>query len=145
MTRENFLWGAPRIHGELRMLVLSVSQATVSRYLPSPGRRPRQSWRTFVRNQSIVFGRHQDQEEQSDTEPLSLRIWSNWRCRAIGDADSMVCVEPSRGLGRPQPMSSRSVAMNIGGSIDLAKKSMCQINAIARAIIIAFGSMRAQC
>ena len=49
MARENFLWGAPRIHGELRMLGFSVSQATVSRYLPSPGRRPRQSWRTFVR------------------------------------------------------------------------------------------------
>jgi hypothetical protein len=28
MARENFLWGAPRIHGELRMLGFSVSQAT---------------------------------------------------------------------------------------------------------------------
>ena len=44
MARENFLWGAPRIHGELRMLGFSVSQATVSRYLPPPSRRPRQSW-----------------------------------------------------------------------------------------------------
>ena len=79
MARENFLSGAPRIHGELRMLVFSVSQATVSRYLPPPSRRPRQSWRTFVRNQSIVFGRHQDQDEQSDAESLSLRIWSNRR------------------------------------------------------------------
>jgi putative transposase len=34
MARENFLWGAPRIHGELRMLGFSVSQATMSRYLP---------------------------------------------------------------------------------------------------------------
>ena len=79
MARENFLWGAPRIHGELRMLGFSVSQATVSSYLPPPSRRPRQSWRTFVRNQSIVFGRLQDQDEQSDTESLSLRIWSYWR------------------------------------------------------------------
>jgi len=31
MARENFLWGAPRIHGELLMLGFSVSQATVSR------------------------------------------------------------------------------------------------------------------
>src|SRR5208337_4573970 len=30
MAHENFLWGAPRIHGELRMLGFSVSQATVS-------------------------------------------------------------------------------------------------------------------
>jgi hypothetical protein len=31
MARENFLWGAPRIHGELLMLAFSVSQATVPR------------------------------------------------------------------------------------------------------------------
>jgi hypothetical protein len=30
MARENFLWGAPRIQGELRMLGFSVSQATLS-------------------------------------------------------------------------------------------------------------------
>jgi putative transposase len=76
MARENFLWGAPRIHGELRMLGFSVSQATVSRYLPAPRRRPGQSRRTFVRNQLMVFGPLQDQDEQSDTESLSLRICS---------------------------------------------------------------------
>ncbi len=113
MARENFLWGAPRIHGELRMLGLSVSQATVSRYLPSPGRRPRQSWRTFVRNQSIVFGRHQDQEEQSDTEPLSLRILSNWRrlMRSVTRI-AAVCVAPYRGLGQPQPtLNARKISL----------------------------------
>ena len=36
MARENFLWGAPRIHGELFMLGFKVSQATVSRYMPLP-------------------------------------------------------------------------------------------------------------
>ena len=51
MARENFLWGAPRIHGELLMLGFSLSQATVSRYLPAPSRRPIQSWRSFLRNQ----------------------------------------------------------------------------------------------
>jgi len=40
MTRENFLWGAPRIHGELLMLGFTVSQATVSRYMPPANRRP---------------------------------------------------------------------------------------------------------
>jgi hypothetical protein len=64
MVRENFLWGAPRIHGELLMLGFSVSQATVSRYLPAPSRRPRQSWRTFLRNQAGAFG--QSSEEPSD-------------------------------------------------------------------------------
>jgi hypothetical protein len=78
MARENFLWGAPRIHGELLMLGFSVSQATVSRYLPVPSRRPTQSWRTFFRNQAIAFGHHQYPEEHSDTEDLSLRFCSYW-------------------------------------------------------------------
>jgi putative transposase len=33
MSQENFLWGAPRIHGELLKLGLNVSQTTVSRYM----------------------------------------------------------------------------------------------------------------
>ena len=33
MARDNVLWGAPRIHGELLMLGFKVSQATVSRYI----------------------------------------------------------------------------------------------------------------
>src|ERR1039457_6178180 len=35
MARDNFIWGAPRIHGELLMLGFEVSEATVSRYMPS--------------------------------------------------------------------------------------------------------------
>src|ERR1700686_2179758 len=65
MARENFLWGAPRIHGELLMLGLSVSQATVSRSLPKRSRRPGQSWRTFIRNQAMVFDRREYAEERS--------------------------------------------------------------------------------
>ena len=42
MGRENFLWGAPRIHGELLKLGFDVSQATVSRYMRDGAiRRPR--------------------------------------------------------------------------------------------------------
>ena len=33
MSRENPLWGAPRIHGELLKLGIEVSEATVSKYL----------------------------------------------------------------------------------------------------------------
>jgi len=60
MAQENFLWGAPRIHGELLMLGYTVSQATVSRYLPAPGRRPTQSWRSFLRNQASAFGHYSE-------------------------------------------------------------------------------------
>jgi hypothetical protein len=40
MSQENFLWGAPRIHGELLKLGFDVSQATVSRYMPRRVIRP---------------------------------------------------------------------------------------------------------
>ena len=65
MARENFLWGAPRIHGELQTLGFSISQATVSRYMPARSRRPRQSWRTFLRNQAMAFGHCEYYEERS--------------------------------------------------------------------------------
>ena len=33
MSRENPLWGAPRIHGELLMLDIDVAESTVGRYM----------------------------------------------------------------------------------------------------------------
>jgi len=33
MAAENCLWGAPRIHGELLKLGITISERTVSRYL----------------------------------------------------------------------------------------------------------------
>jgi len=50
MSRANPLWGAPRIHGELLKLGLTVSQATVSKYMPQQRRPPSQVWRTFLKN-----------------------------------------------------------------------------------------------
>jgi len=59
--------GAPRIHGELLMLGFKVSQATVSRYLATVHRSPRQSWRTFIRNQALAF-RYRDDLEYSNQD-----------------------------------------------------------------------------
>jgi len=50
MSRDNPLWGAPRIHGELLKLGIQVSQATVSKYMINIPRPPSQTWRTFLRN-----------------------------------------------------------------------------------------------
>ena len=50
MSRENPLWGAPRIHGELLKLGVAISQAVVSKYMPRHSRPPSQTWRTFLRN-----------------------------------------------------------------------------------------------
>jgi hypothetical protein len=50
MAAANPLWGARRIHGELRKLGIVVSERTVSRLLRRRGRPPSQTWRTFVVN-----------------------------------------------------------------------------------------------
>jgi transposase InsO family protein len=50
ISRENPLWGASRIHGELLMLGFEVAQSTVSKYMLRGRRPPSQSWKTFVRN-----------------------------------------------------------------------------------------------
>ena len=50
MSRENPLWGAPRIHGELLKLGIAISQAVVSKYMTRHSRPPSQTWRTFLRN-----------------------------------------------------------------------------------------------
>ena len=50
MSRANPLWGAPRIHGELLKLGLTVSQATVSKYMLRSRRPPSQAWRPFLNN-----------------------------------------------------------------------------------------------
>ena len=50
MARENPLWGAPRIHGELLKLGFDVSQSTVSKYLSRIYRSRGQRWKTFIKN-----------------------------------------------------------------------------------------------
>jgi hypothetical protein len=50
MATENWLWGAPRIHGELLKLGFTISERTVSRYLRDRPTRRSQTWRTFLAN-----------------------------------------------------------------------------------------------
>ena len=50
MASANPLWGAPRIHGELRKLGVELSERTVSRYVRRRPRPPSQTWRTFLAN-----------------------------------------------------------------------------------------------
>src|SRR5215467_8123032 len=52
MMAENPTWGAPRIHGELLMLGLQVSERSVSRWMKRVPRdpQPAQRWRAFLRN-----------------------------------------------------------------------------------------------
>jgi transposase InsO family protein len=50
MNKENPLWGAPRIHGELLMLGIAVAQSTVAKYMARRQGPPSQGWKTFLRN-----------------------------------------------------------------------------------------------
>jgi hypothetical protein len=50
MSKENPLWGAPRIHGELLKLGFEVAESTVSKYMSKHRGPPSQTWRTFLRN-----------------------------------------------------------------------------------------------
>jgi putative transposase len=50
MATANPLWGAPRIHGELRTLGVDVAERTVSRLLGRYPRPPSQTWKTFLTN-----------------------------------------------------------------------------------------------
>jgi putative transposase len=47
MAAANPLWGAPRIHGELRN---DIGERTVSRLIPKRRTPPSQTWRTFLTN-----------------------------------------------------------------------------------------------
>ena len=50
MSRNNIGWGAPRIHGELKMLGIRVSESTVAKYMIRHRKPPSQTWRTFLGN-----------------------------------------------------------------------------------------------
>ena len=50
MSEANPLWGAPRIHGELLKLGITVNQAAVAKYMVRRRCPPSQTWRTFLAN-----------------------------------------------------------------------------------------------
>jgi len=50
MSRENPLWGAPRIHGELLKLGIDIGETSVGKYMLRHRKPPSQTWRTFLEN-----------------------------------------------------------------------------------------------
>jgi len=50
MSRDNPLWGAPRIYGELLKLGIDVGETSVSKYLVRRRKPPSQTWRSFLQN-----------------------------------------------------------------------------------------------
>src|SRR3954454_9381826 len=50
MSRENPIWGAPCIHGELLKLGIDIGETSVSKYMVRRKRPPSQTWKTFLAN-----------------------------------------------------------------------------------------------
>ena len=50
MSRENPIWGKPRIHSELMKLNIKISQASIAKYMARSPKPPSQTWRTFLKN-----------------------------------------------------------------------------------------------
>jgi hypothetical protein len=50
LSRENPLWGAPHIHGELLKLGIDIGETSISKYMVRRRRPPSQTWRTFLDN-----------------------------------------------------------------------------------------------
>ena len=138
MARENFLWGAPRIHGELLMLGFSVSQATVSRYMPAQGRRTGQTWRTFLRNQAMAFG-HSEYFEEGSKGDTALHTELSRAQRNLSEVAqiSTVWVGLRRTFGRVQPtLSHRRIRL---------RSAQCGRGVTHRAASVSSGSRKALC
>ena len=50
MSRDNPLWCAPKIHGELLKLGIDIGETSVSKYIVRRRRPPSQTWRSFLEN-----------------------------------------------------------------------------------------------
>jgi hypothetical protein len=81
MAAENCLWGAPRIHGELLKLGITISERTVSRYLRGRPTTRSHTWRTFFANHfgdhklisPVMFADAEDEDSIVDASDVSLR------------------------------------------------------------------------
>jgi hypothetical protein len=74
ISRDNPLWGAPRIHGELLKLGIDIAQSTVAKYMSrrhgprSPG------WQAFLRNHHRPHRRRRSVRRSDDRVQTALRV-----------------------------------------------------------------------
>jgi hypothetical protein len=55
LSRENSLWGAPRIHGDLLKLGIDVGETSVGKYMRRHRRPPSQTWRIATIRRLVAF------------------------------------------------------------------------------------------
>ena len=87
MSKENPTWGAPRIHGELLMLGIDVSESTVGRYMIRIGRPRSQGWKTFLRNHAC--GNRFDRSVRGAHDLVQAALWpgDSWPCPKAAGQD----------------------------------------------------------
>ena len=113
MAAENCLWGAPRIHGELLKLGITVSERTVSRYLRGRPTTRSQTWRTFFANHfggqmfisPVMSADAHDEDIVVDASDVSLRPAPSI------DASCASIHGPTVDWGRSHQLSSLGVSL----------------------------------
>ena len=110
ISRANPLWGAPRIHGELLKLGLTVSQATVSKYMLGPRRPPSQAWRMFL-GPGPTYRWPRTHPSHGVCSRRARAVW--WRCPAWVGSITNTSGERREPMGRisgshsmPAPLSA---------------------------------------
>jgi hypothetical protein len=89
ISRENRLWGAPRLHGELAKLGICLSRTTVAKYMARRPRPPSPTWHTFMRHHVydlIASGAYADLARRLHTSYVKVmsalpRWLSSWTTR----------------------------------------------------------------
>src|SRR5713101_7927986 len=107
MVAENPTWGAPRMHGELRMLGFELSERTISRWMKRAARDPEQGkrWLAFLR-----------------TIGKQLRPWISSLCQRLRSACSTASSSSVMSGGASCRLTSRSIRRALGSSSSCAKR-----------------------
>lgn len=122
ISQDNVLWGAPRIHGELRKLGVTVPRTTIAKYMV---RRPGPSsltWGTFLHNHArALVARGAYKELTSGIHAYLAQLvcslqhgvgWSIVRALYVAGSSAGVPVVPTQALLCSSPQYSRPLAGN---------------------------------
>ena len=118
MSKENPLWGAPRIHGELPTLGFELAKSTVSTYMIRRRHPPSQSWRTFLRNHAEAIA------------AIDLCLVPTARFESLfalvdrprTAATSVVCGDPASDRGMAGAADYRGFSVGDGSSLSGARQ-----------------------
>ena len=79
MSTANPLWGAPRIHGELLKLGISVSESTVAKYMRRDAFPENESPRYLIHDRDSVFAHVATTLEGMDIQAVRTAPRSPWQ------------------------------------------------------------------